>query len=166
MSLPTSGSSKYAGSPRIPGTQRKLDSAGFTARYVSGRCAGRCVPSLLLWACLLLSFCSFTPSLDLFGQDASVRSEVISQIRLQGLDRLGTAQVMARMKVRVGDRWDPAALDEEYRRLWTSGDFVTIDAPLVDHTEKGVIITIMLRERRRRESLGPNSLEGNSQSQG
>ncbi len=149
MSLPTSGSSKYAGSPRIPGTQRKLDSAGFTARYVSGRCAGRCVPSLLLWACLLLSFCSFTPSLDLFGQDASVRSEVISQIRLQGLDRLGTAQVMARMKVRVGDRWDPAALDEEYRRLWTSGDFVTIDAPLVDHTEKGVIITIMLRERRR-----------------
>ncbi|RUA11561.1 MAG: outer membrane protein assembly factor BamA [Bacillota bacterium] len=101
--------------------------------------------SLLLLVVLLLS----SPSLTLHAcQTPSRESEVIQEIRLQGLDRLGTAEVLARMKIRPGDRWDPAALDAEYRRLWTSGDFVSIESPLVDHTASGVIITITLRERR------------------
>ena len=101
--------------------------------------------SLLLLVVLLLS----SPSLTLHAcQTQSQEPEVIQEIRLRGLDRLGTAEVLARMKIRSGDRWDPAALDAEYRRLWTSGDFVTIESPLVDHTASGVIITITLRERR------------------
>ncbi|MGE4614017.1 MAG: POTRA domain-containing protein, partial [Planctomycetota bacterium] len=101
--------------------------------------------SLLLLVVLLL----ISPSLTLHAcQTQSQEPEVIQEIRLRGLDRLGTAEVLARMKIRSGDRWDPAALDAEYRRLWTSGDFVTIESPLVDHTASGVIITITLRERR------------------
>ncbi|MEE2882510.1 MAG: outer membrane protein assembly factor BamA [Planctomycetota bacterium] len=72
----------------------------------------------------------------------------IEEIRLQGLDRLGTAEVLARMKIRVGDPWNAEELDAEYRRLWASGDFISIDSPKIDRTPNGIIITIRLMERK------------------
>lgn len=74
--------------------------------------------------------------------------DTISEIRLEGLDRLGSAEVLARMKIRVGDPWNAEELDGEYRRLWASGDFISIDSPVIDRTSSGVVITIRIIERK------------------
>jgi outer membrane protein insertion porin family len=103
--------------------------------------AKRMLPLSLGVALLILSCSSFLPAQD-------PGSVTIQEIRLQGLDRLGTAEILARMKIRVGDTWNPEELDAEYRRLWSSGDFMTIDAPEIEQTPTGVVITIRLLERR------------------
>ncbi|MEC9476029.1 MAG: outer membrane protein assembly factor BamA [Planctomycetota bacterium] len=82
----------------------------------------------------------------MLAQDAG--RDVISEIRLQGLDRLGSAEVLARMKVRAGDPWSAEELDAEYRRLWASGDFISIDPPVIERTPEGVLITIRILERK------------------
>ncbi len=109
-------------------------------------CFRRCSLRLLLLAILLCFLPSQINSLQ--AQESRISDRVIEEIRLQGLDRLGNAEVLARMKIRRGDRWDPAELDAEYQRLWSSGDFISIEPAVIDETPTGVIITIQLRERR------------------
>ncbi len=100
-------------------------------------------PSILSFLLLCIAISCTAP---LLAQDQGPAT--ISQILLKGLDRLGTAEVLARMKIRPGDPWNPEELDAEYRRLWSSGDFISIDPPVIDRTPAGVIITIRLLERK------------------
>ncbi|MGE4602342.1 MAG: POTRA domain-containing protein, partial [Planctomycetota bacterium] len=100
-------------------------------------------PSILSFLLLCIAISCTAP---LLAQDQGPAT--ISQILLKGLDRLGTAEVLARMKIRPGDQWNPEELDAEYRRLWSSGDFISIDPPVIDRTPAGVIITIRLLERK------------------
>lgn len=78
----------------------------------------------------------------------SLENSRIAELRILGLDRLGAAEVLTRMKLRVGSTYTAAALDEEYRRLWGSGDFVSIAPPVIQSVPEGVIITISLEERK------------------
>ncbi|NRA75249.1 MAG: hypothetical protein HRU16_04850, partial [Planctomycetes bacterium] len=98
-----------------------------------------------IWGIVILIL-AFGCCAQLLAQDQD--PVMIEEIRLQGLDRLGTAEVLARMKIRAGDPWNPEELDAEYRRLWSSGDFISIDPPVIDRTPAGVIITIRLLERK------------------
>jgi outer membrane protein assembly factor BamA len=98
-----------------------------------------------IWGIVILVL-AFGCCAQLLAQDQD--PVMIEEIRLQGLDRLGTAEVLARMKIRAGDPWNPEELDAEYRRLWSSGDFISIDSPVIDQTPGGVIITIRMLERK------------------
>ncbi|MEE2889161.1 MAG: outer membrane protein assembly factor BamA [Planctomycetota bacterium] len=98
-----------------------------------------------IWGIVILIL-AFGCCAQLLAQDQD--PVMIEEIRLQGLDRLGTAEVLARMKIRAGDPWNPEELDAEYRRLWSSGDFISIDSPVIDQTPGGVIITIRMLERK------------------
>ena len=106
---------------------------------------------LFLFSAILL-FPLFSPGTLAFCQSSTSESpgedSRIAEIRIEGLDRLGAAEVLTRMKLRTGSIYTPAALDEEYRRLWGSGDFVSIAPPVIQQIPEGVIITISLEERK------------------
>ena len=115
----------------------------------------RSVPSLVILLSLLIPLLS-----PIQGQDPPR----IVAISLEGLDRLAEAEVLARMKIQVGDLWEPAELDAEYQRLWTSGDFLFIEAPLVTEVPEGVRITIRLEEKRPVVEVVFDGLQGLSES--
>ena len=81
------------------------------------------------------------------GAQEALAGERIARIELQGLTRIAEAQVLARMSVRVGDRYDPVALSQEYERLSDSGDFLYIDDAVVERRADGVHIRIRFEEK-------------------
>jgi outer membrane protein insertion porin family len=87
------------------------------------------------------------PANPVADSPADLENSRIAEVRIEGLDRLGAAEVLTRMKLRTGSKYTAAALDEEYRRLWSSGDFVSINPPTLQKVPEGVIITITLEER-------------------
>lgn len=117
---------------------------------------GRTAPFILLLTVLLFSpiFSSVLPlgTSTAFAQTADspdpAENTRVAEIRIEGLDRLGAAEVLTRLKMKTGSDYSPAALDEEYRRLWASGDFVSIDPPVIQSLPEGVVITISLEERK------------------
>lgn len=96
----------------------------------------------------LLSPCKGALLAQVNDSEESLEDSRIAELRINGLDRLGAAEVLTRMKLRVGSKYTAAALDEEYRRLWGSGDFVSISPPVIRGVPEGVIITITLEERK------------------
>ncbi len=94
-------------------------------------------------------FCGDVPAYSQNTESAPpLEDSRIAEIRIVGLDRLGAAEVLTRMKLRTGSTYTPAALDDEYRRLWSSGDFVSIAPPVIQQVPEGVIITISIEERK------------------
>ena len=71
----------------------------------------------------------------------------IREIELGGLERLSAADILSRMKVKVGQEYDAEELDQEYQRLWKSGHFLYINKPIVTDFEGGKRIEINFVER-------------------
>ena len=131
------------------------NSGAFFCTLHTGR-SRRTAPFILVLICLLFSpfYSSVLPlnASSVFGQSVdspdSAENNRVAEIRIEGLDRLGAAEVLTRMKLKTGSEYTPAALDDEYRRLWASGDFVSIAPPVIQQLPEGVVITISLEERK------------------
>lgn len=73
--------------------------------------------------------------------------ERIAAIELRGLSRVAEAEVIARMRVRVGDVYDPNELEAEYQRLWRTGDFLFIHDWEAERRADGVHVSIRFEEK-------------------
>jgi len=73
----------------------------------------------------------------------------IAEIKLLGLDRVSEAEVLARMRVRVGDRFDQRSLDQEYDRLFKTGQFTFIHPWQFESRPDGIHISIRFEEKQK-----------------
>ena len=113
----------------------------------------RILPTLLILGLFSLLQAVSAPPLSAqtsqtFPNDTPPEDSRVAEIRIEGLDRLGTAEVLTRLKLKPGSIFSTSALDADYRRLWASGDFVSISPPSIRSLPEGVLITIRIEERK------------------
>ncbi len=74
---------------------------------------------------------------------------VIRKITIRGLKRLSEPSVLAKMKIRIGQTYDPRAVSEEAGHLFRMGDFSQVLDPQVDLFEDGVEVIFTVKEKPR-----------------
>ncbi|MEM7262279.1 MAG: POTRA domain-containing protein, partial [Planctomycetota bacterium] len=78
---------------------------------------------------------------------AAQSAPTVRSIELRGLSRISEGEVRAQLRIAVGDPYDPALLDEEYQRLFQTGQYRFIE-PRVERVENGVKIVLTFFERK------------------
>jgi len=100
--------------------------------------------SLFIIALSTLCFSS-----SMISAQVSENEARIAKIKLLGLDRVSEAEVLARMRVRVGDRFDQRSLDQEYDRLFKTGQFTFIHPWQFESLPDGIHISIRFEEKQK-----------------
>jgi len=90
--------------------------------------------------------------------------ERIASIELRGLSRITEAEVLARMRVRIGDVYDRQELEAEYQRLWRTGDFLFIHDWEAERRADGVHISIRFEEKQKVVEVRLSGMEALSRS--
>ncbi|MDY0006300.1 MAG: outer membrane protein assembly factor BamA [Spongiibacteraceae bacterium] len=97
--------------------------------------------------------CSFLLLLSLAWPLISQEALVISDIRVEGLQRISAGSVFAAMPINVGDRLDQFAVRDAIRSLFRTGNFDDIQIQL-----EGTVLVVLVQER---PSISEIKIEGN-----
>jgi outer membrane protein insertion porin family len=100
------------------------------------------------------------------GQQATFAGKVIRRITVEGLVRTPEAEVLGRMRIRLGERFDPEVVEQEAGRLFALGKFERVLGPYVSEFEDGVAVRFVVAEKplvlrlqfRGRESISESDL--------
>ncbi|MDP9269131.1 MAG: outer membrane protein assembly factor BamA [Acidobacteriota bacterium] len=96
----------------------------------------------------------------IFSGLAAAQQEVIQDVQIHGNRRIPTETIRARLFTRVGDVYDPAAIERDFNSLWNTSYFEDLRIER-EETPKGYVIHIYVKERptiRRIEYKGLNSV--------
>jgi outer membrane protein insertion porin family len=74
------------------------------------------------------------------------QTSVIREIRVVGNRRIPKETILARMFSHVGDAYDPQTVERDFNSLWNTGYFENVQIDR-EATPKGVILTVIVRER-------------------
>lgn len=74
------------------------------------------------------------------------QSSVISEIRVIGNRRIPKETILARMFSHVGDAYDAQTVERDFNSLWNTGYFENVQINR-ESTPKGVVLTVIVRER-------------------
>ncbi len=91
------------------------------------------------------------------------QSTVVSEIRLIGNRRIPKETVLARMFTKVGDTYDPQTVERDFNSLWNTGYFENVQIDR-DESPKGIILTVIVRERPTIREINYKGLNAVSQS--
>ena len=91
------------------------------------------------------------------------RTDLIAQIRFVGLRRIPASVMRARIFTHVGDVYDENALERDLHALWNTGYLDDIRIEATD-TDKGVLITFIVREKKLVRSIDYKGLSTVQQS--
>jgi outer membrane protein insertion porin family len=91
------------------------------------------------------------------------QSSIISEIRVIGNRRIPKETVLARMFSHVGDAYDTQTVERDFNALWNTGYFENVQIDR-EGTEKGVILTVIVRERPTIREINYKGLSSVSQS--
>lgn len=84
---------------------------------------------------------------DARGQAAERR--IIRRIAIEGLQRESETDILSRLKIRLGDVYDPLKVSAETANIYRMDKFRKVDPPVVEEFPDGVTITIRVEERPR-----------------
>ncbi len=91
------------------------------------------------------------------------QTSIISEIRVIGNRRIPKETILARMFSHVGDAYDAQTVERDFNSLWNTGYFENVQINR-DNTEKGVILTVIVRERPTIREINYKGLSSVSQS--
>ncbi len=74
---------------------------------------------------------------------------LIRKITFQGLKRLSAPTITAKLKIKIGQVYDPDAVGEETGQLYRMGDFSRVEDPQVRDFEDGVEVIFIVEEKPR-----------------
>ena len=98
------------------------------------------------------------------ASEASVpQGSIISEIRVIGNRRIPKETILARMFSHVGDAYDPQTVERDFNSLWNTGYFENVQIER-ESTPKGVILTVIVRERPTIREINYKGLSSVSQS--
>ena len=80
------------------------------------------------------------------AESSTPQGSVISEIRVIGNRRIPKETILARMFSHVGDTYDPQTVERDFNSLWNTGYFENVQIER-EATPKGVILTVIVRER-------------------
>ena len=91
------------------------------------------------------------------------QSSTVSEIRVIGNRRIPKETILARMFTKVGDAYDPQTVERDFNSLWNTGYFENVQ---IDRQEspKGIILTVIVRERPTIREINYKGLNAVSQS--
>ncbi len=91
------------------------------------------------------------------------QTSIISEIRVIGNRRIPKETILARMFSHVGDAYDPQTVERDFNALWNTGYFENVQINR-ESTAKGVILTVIVRERPTIREINYKGLSAVSQS--
>lgn len=74
------------------------------------------------------------------------QASIITEIRVIGNRRIPKETILARMFSHIGDGYDPQTVERDFNALWNTGYFENVQINR-ESTPKGVILTVIVRER-------------------
>ena len=80
------------------------------------------------------------------SEASTPQGSIISEIRVIGNRRIPKETILARIFSHVGDPYDSATVERDFNSLWNTGYFENVQINR-ETTPKGVILTIIVRER-------------------
>jgi outer membrane protein insertion porin family len=78
---------------------------------------------------------------------AALRGKPVEDVRVMGNTQVSTAIILNMVRTRVGDRFDPATVEEDYQRIYGLKKFANVEAK-AEPTATGVIVTFIVTEQR------------------
>ena len=104
--------------------------------------------SAVLWAlaCLALSGSLLSPR-HVEAQPAGASGKFIRKITVEGLLRTAESEVLGRMQIRVGERYDRNTVEKEAGRLFAIGHFSRVRGPFVTEFDDGLAIRFVVVEK-------------------
>src|SRR6185437_15281555 len=90
-------------------------------------------------------------------------TNTISEIRVIGNRRIPKETILARMFSHVGDAYDGQTVERDFNSLWNTGYFENVQIDR-ENTPKGVILTVIVRERPTIREINYKGLSSVSQS--
>ncbi len=91
------------------------------------------------------------------------QSNIISEIRVIGNRRIPKETILARMFSHIGDPYDAQTVERDFNSLWNTGYFENVQIDK-ENTPKGVILTVIVRERPTIREINYKGLSSVSQS--
>ncbi len=91
------------------------------------------------------------------------QTSIISEIRVIGNRRIPKETILARMFSHVGDAYDPQTVERDFNSLWNTGYFENVQINR-DSTPKGVVLSVIVRERPTIREINYKGLSSVSQS--
>jgi len=91
------------------------------------------------------------------------QSSTVSEIRVIGNRRIPKETILARMFTKVGDNYDPQTVERDFNSLWNTGYFENVQIDRQE-TPKGIILTVIVRERPTIREINYKGLNSVSQS--
>ncbi len=102
-------------------------------------------------------------SIPQVAQPSTPQGSIISEIRVIGNRRIPKETILARMFSHVGDAYDPQTVERDFNSLWNTGYFENVQIER-ESTPKGVILTVIVRERPTIREINYKGLSSVSQS--
>ena len=99
--------------------------------------------NLFLASCLYLSL---DPGAAL-AQQSPLSGKLIRKITIEGLDKIPQAEILGRLQFRIGERYNPEAVEGEAAKLFALGKFKRILGPYESKYEDGVAIRFVVEEK-------------------
>jgi outer membrane protein insertion porin family len=81
------------------------------------------------------------------AQPSDFTGKLIRKISIEGLERTPESEVLGRMRIRVGERYDAVAVEQEAGRLFALGKFDRVLGPFVSEFEDGVEVRFTVIEK-------------------
>ena len=97
------------------------------------------------------------------SEASTPQGSIISEIRVIGNRRIPKETILARIFSHVGDPYDSATVERDFNSLWNTGYFENVQINR-ETTPKGVILTIIVRERPTIREINYKGLSSVSQS--
>lgn len=94
---------------------------------------------------------------------AAQQSNIISEIRVIGNRRIPKETILARMFSHIGDPYDAQTVERDFNSLWNTGYFENVQIDK-ESTSKGVVLTVIVRERPTIREINYKGLSSVSQS--
>lgn len=99
--------------------------------------------SVFLTSCLPLSL---DPGVAL-AQQSPLSGKLIRKITIEGLDKTPQAEILGRLQFRIGERYNPEAVEGEAAKLFALGKFKRVLGPYESKYEDGVAIRFVVVEK-------------------
>ncbi|MHB2007602.1 MAG: outer membrane protein assembly factor BamA, partial [Acidobacteriaceae bacterium] len=97
------------------------------------------------------------------SEASTPQGSIVSEIRVIGNRRIPKETILARIFSHVGDPYDSATVERDFNSLWNTGYFENVQINR-ETTPKGVILTIIVRERPTIREINYKGLSSVSQS--
>jgi len=103
-------------------------------------------PAVLASFAVVLGLATTLPAI---GQPNDFTDKLIRKISIEGLELIPESEVLGQMRIRVGERYDAGAVEQEANRLFLLGKFDRVRGPFLGEFEDGVAIRFTVAEKPR-----------------